>query len=456
MSHHADVGGPVPGSLAVEVRDRLSEGLRIPLVRLASGGVLDDDLMALFEANSRAPAALQGDLAAQIAACRIGAERYDALLTRWGRDTVHATVVALMDYAERLTRAEIGRIPDGDYSFTDWLDDDGGNPPSKALPFTVTVGVRGTAIHFDFTGTAAEVATAINNVPGSTLATCYFAVRVLTGDRAPNNDGCYRPITANVPESTMVNPRFPAPVGARSASLGRIMSTVHGAMARAAPDRFNAGNDGQTSLLPVGGLDPATGERFTGVIGGPWFGGLGARPHKDGIDMGGQDLTNVYHVPIEATEALLPLRFNRLSLWQDSGGAGTWRGGLGFDAEIEWLRGEGVITLRRDRHRFGPWGLDGGGEGPTSRTALQRPGGAIEPIPGKGLITVQPGDRLLLWTTGSGGHGPPTERDPQRVLDDVLDGRVSRSAAERLYGVVVTDDGVDDDATAQRRAKLAP
>ena len=222
-------------------------------------------LMALFEAEFAGSCGPAGRPGAQIAACRIGAERYDALLTRWGRDTVHATVVALMDYAERLTRAEIGRIPDGDYSFTDWLDDDGGNPPSEALPFTVTVGVRGTAIHFDFTGTAAEVATAINNVPGSTLATCYFAVRVLTGDRAPNNDGCYRPITANVPESTMVNPRFPAPVGARSASLGRIMSTVHGAMARAAPIGSMRATTARphcyrsaASILPQGNASPAS------------------------------------------------------------------------------------------------------------------------------------------------------------------------------------------------------
>ena len=455
MSHHADVGGPVPGSMAVDVRDHFSEGLRLPLVRLGEGGEIDSQLMAVIEANTRARGALRGDLGAQIAACRIGSERYASLIARWGLETVDAAVTALMDYAEAITRAEIDAIPDGSYSFTDWLDDDGGDPPSPPLAFTVTVTIRGSGIHFDFTGTDPQVATSINNAPASTLSACYYFVRTLAGDRAPNNDGCYRPISATLPEGTLVNPTFPAPVGARSTALGRIASSVHGAMARAAPDRFNAANCGQTSLLPVGTTDPETGEAITGVIGGPWFGGLGARPGKDGIDMGGQDLTNVYHVPIEATEADLPLRFNRLALWEDSGGAGTWRGGLGFEAEIEWLGDEGIITLRRDRHRHAPWGLQGGESGPLGRTALQRRGRDAADIPSKGVITVEAGDQLLLWTTGSGGYEPAFDRNPERVLEDVLEGRVSREAAADRYGVVIAGDRVEQEATSHRRAEKA-
>jgi N-methylhydantoinase B len=454
MSHHSDVGGSAPGSVAPNPVDHLAEGLRLPLVRLATGGETNTDVIEIIEANTRTPAAMRGDLAAQMSACHLGAERFESIVERWGRKTVDSAIEALMDHAETLTRAEIAKIPDGNYEFTDWLDGSGGYPPSEPLPFTVTVGVSGSDIHFDFTGTAPQVPTSFNNVPASTLSACYFVVRTLAGDRAPNNDGCYRPITAHLPKGTIVNPDFPAPVAARSTGLLRVSSAVQGAMVLAAPERFNAANCGQTSLLPVGGHDPEKGEDFVGVIGGPWRGGLGARPGKDGIDVTDTDMSNVYHVPIEATEALLPLRFNRLSLWPDSGGAGKWRGGLGYEAEIEWLRGHGLVSLRRDRHVIPPWGTNGGLDGPVSHTAVRRADGTTEQLPSKGMLYLEAGDVLMLKTTGSGGYGSPLERDPTVVLEDVLDGRVSVDAARELYGVVVVDSAVSLEATQKTRRSL--
>jgi N-methylhydantoinase B len=165
-------------------------------------------------------------------------------------------------------------------------------------------------------------------------------------------------------------------------------------------------------------------------------------------------MSNVYHVPIEATEALLPLRFNRLSLWPDSGGAGKWRGGLGYEAEIEWLRGRGLVSLRRDRHVIPPWGTKGGLDGPVSHTAVRRADGTTEQIPSKGMLYLEAGDVLLLKTTGSGGYGSPLERDPTVVLEDVLDGRVSMNAAREIYGVVVVDGAVKLEATQKTRRRL--
>ena len=163
------------------------------------------------------------------------------------------------------------------------------------------------------------------------------------------------PCPSRLPSGTIVNSEFPAGVNARMVTVHRIGDTVLGAMAKAAPELFTAAGCGQTSVIPVGGSD-AAGNRFVGVLGGPYRGGMGARPDKDGIDVTDHDICNVYHVPIEMTEGELPVRYKRLELWRDSGGAGTWRGGLGYRAELEWLAHRGTVSLRRERHKFGPLG----------------------------------------------------------------------------------------------------
>ena len=454
MTHHQDIGGSVPGSTAVKVHDHFSEGLRIPMLRLVRAGQRNEDVINLMLANSRTPGNMRGDLNAQMAACSTGVRRFEEICDRWGGATVAAATGALLDYAERLTRIEIEKIPDGEYEFTDYLDDDGSSPDAEPVPMHCKMTVQGSNLHFDFTGTGAQVATAINNVPYSAVSGIFYAVRTLTGDSAPNNDGCYQPVSYHMPEGSILNPRFPAPINARSVSLRRIIDTVLGVMAQAVPERFTAANCGQSSLIHIGTV-LESGRRVVATVAGPWMGGMGARANKDGIDVTDHDASNVFHLPIEVGEAELPLRFHRVELWEDSGGAGTWRGGLGYVEEFEWLQGEGATTMRRDRHKFAPWGLQGGADGPLCRTEIQRRGEAAEPLPSKGALMLYPGDRLRLWTTGSGGYGPPLRRDPQRVLDDVADGRVSLQAARDVYGVVIVDDDVDTEATEQRRSELA-
>ena len=454
MTHHQDIGGSVPGSTAVQVFDHFAEGLRVPLVRLAHRGERNSDLLELMFANSRTPSNMRGDLNAQMAACNTGAERAAAVFARWGRPTVDAGVAALLDYAERLTRHEIAQIPDGDYAFEDFMDDDGSGPDAEPIRFQVRMSVQGSDMHFDFTGTSPQAKTAINNVPASAISAVYYAVRTLTGDAAPNNDGCYRPVTVHLPEGSIVNPRFPAPINARAVCLRRVIDTVLGAMAQAIPDRMTAAHCGQSSLIHVGTFDEQTGRRIVATVGGPWMGGMGARAGKDGIDVTDHDASNVYHMPVETSEAELPVRFHRVELWPDSGGAGQWRGGLGYHLAVEWLAGEGAATVRRDRHKFAPWGLGGGHSGPTCQTRLTRAGEAEAPLPSKGSLTLHPGDRLALWTTGSGGHGDPLARAPERVLEDVRNGRVSTTAALNDYGVVIADGRLDQAATARRRIEL--
>jgi N-methylhydantoinase B/oxoprolinase/acetone carboxylase alpha subunit len=453
MSHHQDVGGSAPGSTAPNAVDLHAEGIRIPLMKLVDADHgFNETLLALLLANVRVPISFRGDLEAQLAACRTGVRRVQEVCREYGRDVLFAGVDALMDYAERMTRAVIERIPDGTYEFHDFLDDDGVAP--EPIRIQVKVTVRGSGIHFDFTGTAPQRRAAINCVPSSTLAAVYFAVRALTGAAVPNNDGCYRPISVELPPGSIVNPSYPAPVAARAITFKRIVDALLGALAKAVPDRIYAASSGIVNVMYVGGFDPEKQARFVGFIGVPMAGGMGARPTKDGIDVVETDLNNTIRYPIEACEAELPLRVRTLRLWTDSGGPGQHRGGLGYEAEVEWLRGDALVTLRQERHKVHPWGLLGGSAAPTCRSVLQRADGREEELAAKQVIAVRPGDRILMWITGGGGYGSPLDREPLAVLNDVLDGRVSRQAAAAIYGVVLQGEMVDETATQTRRAAL--
>ena len=452
MTHHQDIGGVAPGSATAAVYDHHAEGLRIPMVRLASEGVVSEDMLNLLTANSRSPRNMRGDLEAQIAGCHTGEARLGAVFEHWGKDKVRAGVEALLDYAERLTRLAIERIKDGEYTFSDWLDDDGLSPDSDPVEIRVTLRVKGSELEFDFTGSGDQVGAAINNVPSSTISAVYYAVRLLTGDAAPNNDGCYRPVSVNLPEGSIVNPTYPAPVNARGVAIARIVDAVLGALSAALPGTIPAAGCGHATVIQTGGIDTATGRRFVGVLGGPLRSGTGARPRMDGLDVTDHDLSNSHHIPLEVTEGEFPVRYGRLELWPDSGGAGAWRGGLGYQAEVQWLRGEGVLSLRGERHRFQPWGTQGGGPAPRCRSELVNEDGEVEPLPAKILLSIRAGQALRYWSTGGGGYGEPWRRDAQLVLADVLDGRVSPQAARELYGVVIEDGQVNRSATQNLRA----
>ncbi len=451
MAHHQDIGGKAPGSTAADAHDLIAEGFRIPLLKLHDEGRPNETFLALAKANVRLPASFEGDLGAQIAAGNTGARRIAEVMADLGAVTVRETVEALFDYSERLTRLGIERIPDGEYEFADFLDDDGVD--DRPIRIQVRVSVRGSDIHFDFTGTDPQVRGAINCVPSSTMAAVYYSVRAVTGPSIPSNDGCYRPITANLPAGTIVNPNYPAPCGARTLSFKRIVDAIMGALAQAIPNRVPAASNGQLNLMYAGGFDPGKGRYFVGFLGVPMAGGMGARPTKDGIDLIETDLTNCIHFPTEACEAELPMRLNYVRLWEDSGGAGKFRGGLGAESELEWLRGDATVTIRRDRHKFHPWGLAGGKEAPLCRIVMQRANGEMIEIPSKTVVDIHRGDRLRVWTTGGAGYGDPRERDPEAVREDVREGRVSREAAERDYGVVLDAAGeVNGTATTERRS----
>jgi N-methylhydantoinase B len=451
MAHHQDIGGKSPGSTPPDAGEIFAEGLRIPLLKLYRAGQVNETFMALMRANVRLPDMFEGDLGAQLASSNTGARLLRDLFADLGRPTVEAAIDLLLDYAERLTRLEIEKIPDGEYSFADYLDDDGmGSPPIK---IAATVTIRGSDIHVDFSGSHPQVRGGLNCVPSSTMCAVYYVVRAITDASIPNNEGCYRPITAHLPLGTIVNALPPAPVGARTVTFKRIVDVLFGALAPAVPERVIAASAGQANIMYVGGVDPATGAAYVGYIAVPWAGGMGARSDQDGLDVIETDVTNSSNYPTEAAEGDLPMRLRWVRLWTDSGGAGRYRGGLGYEAEVEWLRGDGTVSVRRDRQRTGPWGVFGGKAAPASRTLLIHPDGSEDEIPSKKVLTIRAGDVMRVWTSGGGGYGDPLERPADAVLSDVLDRRVSVERAARDYGVIVVDGRVDEAATETERTR---
>jgi N-methylhydantoinase B len=449
MCHHQDVGGRTPGSVPTDATELYQEGLIIPPTQLFRAGVLDENLLGLLRRNVRLPDVFTGDLMAQVAAGRLGGQRLRELFERHGTGTVLACIEELLTRAETLTRRQIESIPDGTYSFADWLDNDGVG--TERVTIAVAVTVRGSTMTFDFTGTSPQVRGPFNSVPASTLSAVYYAVRAIADPSIPNNGGCFRAVDAVLPEGSLVNPRPPAPVSCRTATIKRIADTIMGALVKALPDRLPAANSGTLLVMAFGGIDPVSGRPF--VASELAAGGMGARPRKDGIDVIETDVSNCMNIPVESVEMGFPLRIRRAALWQDSGGAGQFRGGLGLEKVFEATTTDVMVSHRGERFASSPWGLHGGRAARPAHAFILRKDGRREELPSKKMIVLHPGDQLWEYIAGGGGYGEPLERDPDLVLRDVLDGKVSASTARDEYGVVLDDAGalVDHDATKARR-----
>jgi N-methylhydantoinase B len=457
LAHHQDVGGKTPGSTPPDATEIFAEGLIIPPLKLFDAGRPNETLFEIMRRNSRTPDALMGDIDAQIACNRVGARGLLRLCEEYGVSRFQQITGELLDYAERLTRRAIEKIPDGTYRFEDYVDYDG-IEQGKPVRIAATVTVDGSNIIVDFTGSSPQARGAINSVPSSTRAAVYYVVRAITDPDIPNNDGCFRPVSIVFPEHSVVNPSRPAAVSVRTITIKRIVDVLLGCFAQAIPQRIHAASCGQLALMVLGGIDPRNGRTYVTWQGLPTAGGMGARPTKDGIDVIDTDVTNLMNEPVEATEMDFPVRVHEIRLWTDSGGVGQFRGGLGFQARTELLRGDATLVVRRDRHDFAPWGLFGGCPAPVSRAILADASGATTSLPSKIVVPLNEGATLDIFTSGGAGYGDPFERLPEAVLSDVLDGRVSREAAERNYGVIFIERdanlAVDLDATRQRRAAM--
>jgi N-methylhydantoinase B len=452
ITHHQEMGGRSPGSTPMDATEIFQEGLRIPPLKLYDRGAPNETFFAMLAKNVRIPDSVIGDLHGQLAACHVGRRGLLALAERYGAEELGRYTDELLDRAERLTREAIERIPDGRYHFVDWIDNDG-IEPHRRIRIEATVTIDGSDFIVDMTGSEDQVAGPINCVPASTLAAIYYVLKIATDPSIPNNAGCYRPVKAILPEGSIVNAVAPAAVNGRAVVVRRTVDTLLGALAPALPDRLPAASNGHPLVMSMGGIDPATRKAYvTAEIG---TGGMGARPGMDGLESIQTDTSNSQNIPVEALELEHPVRVGHYRLRPDSGGAGRYRGGLGFEKRFEVLRGELRVSHRGERHYTAPWGLFGGRAGASSRSVVVSADGAERVVPSKLDFTLQPGEYLDVWTTGGGGHGDPLERTPSLVLDDVLDSKVSVEAAASEYGVVLAGGAVDEDATAAARARLA-
>lgn len=450
ICHHVDIGGRVPGSNAADSTEIYQEGLRIPPLRLYSQGERNETLFALIEKNVRAPTLYFGDLRAQLSACHIAETQFLDLIARHGRETVLEMLDQLVDYAERMTRAAIAQLPDGKVSFEDWIDDDGVDH-GKPIRLYVTIAKQGDHIAVDWTGTAPQARAAINNTLSFTKAASYAAVRcVLEGD-IPTNEGFFRCIDVTAERGTVAWGELPAACAARGLTGFRMMDCLFGALAQLVPDKVFAASDGGNTGISVGGYDA---ERkpfiFVDFTCGTW----GGRPFADGLDGNSNMFANMASQPVEVIEAENPLEILAYEFVTDRAGAGRYRGGAPYRRDYRFTEAEGVLQIRADRQTHRPYGLYGGYPGEPSQNVWD-PEGEARPMPPKFTEMVKQGEVFRHEVAGAGGWGDPLDREPEAVARDVRNDIVSRQAALRDYGVVLTERGaIDPAATETERARL--
>ena len=450
VGHWLDVGGNVPGNFNAKATESFQEGFRVPPVKLIRDGVLQQDIIDILAANSRVPQSNWGDLNGQINALDLGARRLEALLDEYGDDTVAAALAQLSARAEALMRANIAALPDGTYSYDDFLDNDGITDAPLRIALGLTI--AGEHMRLDFSRSAPPCDGPLNIARSTTVACCYVALKHLFTD-VPANAGCLAPIEFVIPETTLLAVNAPRPVGGYTETILRVIDVIFGAFAKAAPARANGSPFATINALSLAGWREH-GRKW--VMFCFFGGGLGGNPDGDGLNHGNNPISTATIPPLEILEALYPVMFTQWALRPDSGGPGQHRGGLGAIYELTTLSESGAeVFLLGERGKYPPFGVNGGGSAALNRFVYETDAGERTP-PLVSKITdvkIQAGQKVRLETPGGGGFGDPAARDPSRVACDVRLGYVSRDAARRDYKVALTRDGVVDDvATSVLRA----
>lgn len=431
MTHHQDVGGMTPGSIPTNATEIYQEGIRIPPLKLFEAGVLNEPLVSILRLNVRIPDIFMGDINAQVAACHIGARRMDELAELYGIELLHEISQDLVQRSEKMTVAALKKIPDGKYHYVDYLDNDGVELDKK-IRIEITTTIENGSMHLDFTGTDSQLKGPFNCVPSGVQAAAYFALKVLTDQSIPTNAGCFRPVSFHLPEGSLVNPKEPAPVCSRTATIKRITGTILAAFKEILPEKVPADSAGVLLALAFGGRLPDGKQYVTGEL---IAGGVGASHTSDGADVVDTDASNCMNLPAEAMEMEAPIRVHRVSLRMNSGGPGKYQGGLGLIKEFELLGDTAVFTHRGERHYSAAKGSGGGGSGAKSETVIIRANGVTEEVPSKMVSTLYKGDRVIVKTPGGGGYGPLKERSREQITEDIINGRISKEVAAKVYGM---------------------
>ena len=451
IAHQTDIGGRVAGGNASDNTEIYQEGLRLPPIKLYERGKLNEAVWRILDKNVRVPDKVLGDVRAQVSALRQGERDILRLIDEYGVEDLKSYMTDILDHTERLTRSEIEDLPDGSWAFTDYIDGDGINPDPIAIKAKVTI--EGDEVEVDFTGTSPQAKGSINPNFAFTQSCVYAVFKCLTDPNVNANAGFFRPLKVVAPPGCFVNPQHPAPVAARGLGGFRITHAVFGAMAKALPDRVPAAWGGGEVGVSFGGYYP--GGRAFVFLEFNNDGPRGGTPFADGADGAAAPINNMANTPIESIEADQPLLINRYGYVPDSAGAGKHRGGLGIIREYTMLADEAMVQIRSDRTKFLPWGTQGGQPGSPTRSVLN-PETENRALPSKFMLDMKKGDVYRLVQAGGGGYGDPLERDPDAVLEDFRQEKVSAAHARSEYGVVIDEatEYLDLDATAELRSEM--
>ncbi|HSU07041.1 MAG TPA: hydantoinase B/oxoprolinase family protein [Acetobacteraceae bacterium] len=452
ICHHTDMGGRVPGSNASDSTEIYAEGLRIPPLKLYQAGHPNETLHRIIEKNVRIPNRVFGDIRSQLAACEIAARGMADLISRYGADGVRSMMNETMDYSERLTRHCLKELPDGEATFTDWIDDDQIDV-GKPIKLVCTVRKHGDHMEFDWTGSSPQVKGAINNTWSYTAAASFTAAKSVLSINMPNNDGVFRAISVIAPPGTITHGLLPAACAARGLTGFRCCDCAFGALAQLYPDRVFAAGDGGNTGVTIGGYDR---ERRPFIYVDFLSGGWGARPWADGLEGNTTMFANMASFSIEVVEAENPIEVLDFGYVPDTGGAGTYRGGVSMARTWRMLADEGILQVRADRQTHRPYGLAGGGAGSPGRNLLNPGTPDEQKLHAKLTMTFRRGETFRHELPGSGGWGDPLRRDIASVARDLRSGLVSIEGAARDYGVVARGDPPEIDAAATQalRARL--
>jgi N-methylhydantoinase B len=460
-AHHLDIGAHTPGSCGiVDAVDAYAEGLQFKALKVFDQGKRNEPLWHMIRDNIRISDLVVGDMEAQIAAARIGAQRFVDLVRRYGRDTVAGASQDLMDYSERLMRSAIAQIPDGVYRATTHIDGflDDPEPSRRDLVICVAITVTGDEMLVDLSGTAPQVSDRPINMPFEGTVDCavWLTLRSILLDSVvygpiPQNSGLTRPIKIAAPRGCLANPIFPAPVIARFCPGNALADAVMKALAPAAPRQISAGI-GNLTVIAFSGVANEQQWVHMEILEGSYGGRCGI----DGMDAVDTLYANTRNNPIEDMESHLPLRVERYELRENTVAAGQWRGGIGSVREFVYLA-DGGFSVEGDGHKYRPWGFDGGEDGSPSELIQASPTGERVALPSKAPYRkTKAGDRLISFGPSGGGYGDPLTRSPDAVLDNVTDGLFSVDMARERYGVSIAGGTVDHEATkALRKARRA-
>ena len=428
LCHHLDMGGLAAGSYAATATEIFQEGLRIPPIKLYEAGALNEAVLALIRQNVRKPEIFWGDLQAQLASLAVGEAKMQALIGRYGAPTIVAACTEILDSSERAMRAMIAGMPDGRYTFEDFIDDDGID--DRPIRIHAAIDIRGDEMTVDLSGSDRQATGPVNATLASSASAVCYSVIACADQSVAANAGCYRPIKLVAPEGLVVNARHPAPVAHRMVTSHRLANVLLGALHKAAPDRIPAAYYGVSYVCTFQSIDESGERRVLAEI---EIGGGGGHPQEDGANAYSLGMHNNANIPVETIESERHISIVRYGLIPDSGGAGRYRGGLGLFREWRVDCAEALFTASLERFKFRPFGLAGGGAAMPGKLTLIR-GGERQALPSKvNNLPLRQGDIIRLETSGGGGFGNPAERPKSEVEQDVRLGYVSPQAAEREY-----------------------